>query len=101
MAGVTPGASACEPFRDLIESAPQKTEEIVQTFLAVKRFEIDRHRAWVREQWNALRPHSTGVYANFISDEGAAGVEAAYGDRLRRLTAVHLHAPHLDGRHGW
>ena len=28
-------------------------------------------------------PQSTGVYANFISDEGAAGVRAAYGDRLR------------------
>ena len=29
-----------------------------------------------------------GVYANFISDEGAAGVNAAYGDRLERLTAL-------------
>jgi FAD/FMN-containing dehydrogenase len=28
------------------------------------------------------------VYANFISDEGAAGVEAAYGGRLRRLVAL-------------
>jgi hypothetical protein len=28
------------------------------------------------------------VYANFISDEGAAGVHAAYGDRLARLTAL-------------
>jgi Berberine and berberine like len=48
----------------------------------------DRHIAWVRAGWDALRPHSTGVYANFISDEGAAGVEAAYGMRLRRLTAL-------------
>ena len=29
-----------------------------------------------------------GVYANFLSDEGAAGVESAYGDRLKRLTAL-------------
>jgi len=50
--------------------------------------EGDRHRAWVRAGWDALRPHSTGVYANFISDEGAEGVEAAYGDRLRRLVAL-------------
>jgi FAD/FMN-containing dehydrogenase len=45
----------------------------------------DGHIAWSRAGWEALRPHSTGVYANFISDEGAEGVEAAYGDRLARL----------------
>ena len=48
----------------------------------------ERHRAWVRESWEAVRADSVGVYANFISDEGAAGVEAAYGDRLQRLTAL-------------
>jgi hypothetical protein len=45
-------------------------------------------KAWSRAGWEALRPHSTGVYANFISDEGAAGVEAAYGERLARLSAL-------------
>jgi hypothetical protein len=48
----------------------------------------DRHRAWSRDGWEALGEQSSGVYANFISDEGAAGVEAAYGDRLARLTAL-------------
>jgi FAD binding domain-containing protein/berberine-like enzyme len=48
----------------------------------------DRHRAWVREGWEALRPFSSGVYANFISDEGAEGLEAAYGKPLERLTAL-------------
>jgi FAD/FMN-containing dehydrogenase len=48
----------------------------------------DRHRTWVREGWDALLPHSVGVYANFLSDEGASGVQAAYGDRMRRLTAL-------------
>lgn len=48
----------------------------------------DRHRAWVRAGWDRLRPYAAGVYSNFLSDEGAAGVEAAYGDRLKRLTAV-------------
>ncbi|HEX2294193.1 MAG TPA: FAD-binding oxidoreductase [Actinomycetota bacterium] len=48
----------------------------------------DEHRAWVRDGWTALRPHATGVYTNFLSDEGAAGVETAYGDRLGRLTAL-------------
>jgi len=47
-----------------------------------------RHVAWVRDSWNALRPYGTGVYANFLSDEGAAGVEAAYGSRLARLVAL-------------
>ncbi|HEY7623153.1 MAG TPA: FAD-binding protein [Solirubrobacteraceae bacterium] len=45
-------------------------------------------KAWIRESWDLLRPHSTGVYANFISDEGAAGVAAAYGERVARLTAL-------------
>jgi FAD binding domain/Berberine and berberine like len=48
----------------------------------------DRHKTWVRDGWETLRPHSVGVYANFISDEGASGVEAAYGERLKRLTAL-------------
>jgi hypothetical protein len=48
-----------------------------------------RHRAWVREAWETLRPHGTGrQYATFLSDEGAAGLEAAYGDRLARLVAL-------------
>jgi hypothetical protein len=48
----------------------------------------DGHVAWVREGWTALRPHSTGVWSHFLSDEGAAGVEAAYRGRLGRLTAL-------------
>jgi hypothetical protein len=48
----------------------------------------DGHTAWVRDGWEALRPHSRGVYVNFISDEGSAGVDAAYGARLTRLTAL-------------
>jgi FAD/FMN-containing dehydrogenase len=50
--------------------------------------EGERHRAWSRAGWEALRAESVGVYANFISDEGEAGVDAAYGDRLARLTAL-------------
>ena len=48
----------------------------------------ERHRSWVRDGWEALRPHGDGVYANFISDEGPAGVEYAYGQRLHRLRAL-------------
>jgi FAD/FMN-containing dehydrogenase len=47
------------------------------------------HTAWVREGWDSLRPHSSGrQYATFLSDEGFAGVQAAYGDRLARLVAL-------------
>jgi FAD/FMN-containing dehydrogenase len=49
----------------------------------------ERHAAWVREGWEALRPHSAGrQYASFLADEGLAGVHAAYGDRLPRLVAL-------------
>jgi FAD/FMN-containing dehydrogenase len=48
----------------------------------------ERHLAWVRQGWEALRPYRTGVYSHFLSDEGPAGVEDAYGDRLKRLTAL-------------
>lgn len=44
--------------------------------------------SWVRDSWELMKPHAKGVYANFISDEGAIGVHAAYGDRLARLTAL-------------
>ena len=50
--------------------------------------EPGRHVAWVRAGWERLRPHSAGVYVNFLSDEGEAGVETAYGHRLKRLTAL-------------
>jgi hypothetical protein len=49
----------------------------------------ERHTAWVRHGWEALRPASEGrQYVNFLSDEGSAGVQAAYGDRLPRLVAL-------------
>jgi len=47
-----------------------------------------RHLDWVRASWEALRPHSVGVYANFLSDEDPVGLEAAYGQRLQRLVAL-------------
>jgi Berberine and berberine like len=48
----------------------------------------DKNIAWVREGWAQMAPYADGVYANFISDEGRTGVEAAYGERLARLTAL-------------
>ncbi len=50
--------------------------------------EGERHTAWVRDGWEQLRPHSSGVYANFLSDEGPAGIQSAFGMRLKRLVAL-------------
>jgi hypothetical protein len=50
--------------------------------------EPERHIRWVRDAWDAIRPASVGVYVNFLSDEGATGVDAAYGSRMARLTAL-------------
>lgn len=47
-----------------------------------------RHISWVRDGWEQLRPYSSGVYANFLSDEGPAGIQAAFGKRLKRLVAL-------------
>jgi hypothetical protein len=45
-----------------------------------------RHQDRVRGFWSALRPYGRGVYVNFLSDEPAASVRAAYGeDKHRRL----------------
>ena len=49
----------------------------------------ERHASWVRAFWEALGPHATGVYANFLSDEDDPdGVVWAYGSRLKRLAAL-------------
>lgn len=53
---------------------------------------FDADRAWVRNWFDALEPHSTGgVYVNFVGDEGHERVQAAYGQakygRLAELKA--------------
>ncbi|MBY5163382.1 FAD-binding oxidoreductase [Nitriliruptoria bacterium AS10] len=50
-------------------------------------------RAWVRRFGDALAAHETGVYVNFLMEEGDDRVRAAYGSathrRLRALKRVH------------
>jgi FAD/FMN-containing dehydrogenase len=50
----------------------------------------DRHMAWVRTAWQALRPFATGgVYVNFLTaEEGDDRVREAYRDNFSRLGAV-------------
>jgi FAD/FMN-containing dehydrogenase len=51
--------------------------------------EPERHVAWVRETWQAMQPFAAGTYVNFMSDEPAGGVLAAYGpDKYERLRAL-------------
>jgi hypothetical protein len=53
------------------------------------RADFDEQRDWVRGLWTALEPHQTGVYVNFLMDEGEAGVRNAYGgEKYERLKAL-------------
>jgi FAD/FMN-containing dehydrogenase len=52
--------------------------------------EPERHIAWVRETFDALQPHSRGVYVNFTSDDPlervrTAAYESGQWDRLVAL----------------
>ena len=47
------------------------------------------HVQWAREFSTAMQPHSTGVYVNFLGDEGEERARAAYGPRkYDRLVAL-------------
>jgi FAD/FMN-containing dehydrogenase len=50
---------------------------------------FEEEREWVHRFWTGLQPYHTGVYVNFLMDEGRERVRQAYGsakyDRLRAL----------------
>ncbi|WP_234323543.1 FAD-binding oxidoreductase [Streptomyces sp. NRRL F-2580] len=47
---------------------------------------FEAERTWARGLWSALAPHHTGVYSNFLMEEGEERVEQAYGaQKYRRL----------------
>ncbi|WP_109483690.1 FAD-binding oxidoreductase [Paraburkholderia sp. C35] len=50
----------------------------------------ERNIAWTRELFDALGPYrAPGAYVNYLGgDEGAAGLVAAYGDKLGRLAVI-------------
>ncbi|MFE2427910.1 FAD-binding oxidoreductase [Streptomyces sp. NPDC059373] len=49
----------------------------------------ERERAWTRGFFAAMEPHQSGVYVNFLGDEGLERVRHAYGERtFRRLVAL-------------
>ena len=50
---------------------------------------FDEERDWARGLWEALAPHHTSVYVNFLMDEGQDGIRRAYGDaKYERLKAL-------------
>jgi FAD/FMN-containing dehydrogenase len=51
-------------------------------------------RAWIRSFWQALAPHAgdTGGYLNFLADDDADRVQAAYGPaKYQRLARIKAH----------
>jgi len=51
--------------------------------------QTDANLAWAEDLWRALRPHTRGVYVNFLGDEGPARVREAYHpDTYARLAQV-------------
>ena len=51
--------------------------------------EAPAHRAWTEGLFEALRPAATGVYSNFLDDEGPARVREAYPETTyRRLARI-------------
>jgi len=50
----------------------------------------DDDRAWVRREWEAIHPSSTGVYVNFLDNEPPSRVAAAYGEAASRLAELKL-----------
>lgn len=51
--------------------------------------EAKRHIAWARTFWTAMQPFaSSGVYVNFLGNEGEERVRAAYGVNYERLVAL-------------
>jgi hypothetical protein len=54
--------------------------------------DTDTNIAWTREFFEAMRPfRATGAYVNYLGgDEGAAGLQAAYGVKLARLAVLKI-----------
>jgi FAD binding domain/Berberine and berberine like len=51
--------------------------------------EANRHIAWTRACWRAMEPFaSSGVYVNFLGNDGEGRVRASYGVNYERLLAL-------------
>jgi hypothetical protein len=51
--------------------------------------ESEKHIRWADELWRAIQPSSSGgVYVNYLGNEGAERVKAAYGTNYERLVTL-------------
>lgn len=51
--------------------------------------DLTDHVGWTRQLWDSLHRLATGVYVNFLGEEGAGRVLQAYGEeKFRRLVAI-------------
>ncbi len=50
--------------------------------------EADTHIEWTQAFWKATEPFATGVYVNYLGEEGEERVRAAYGINYQRLIAL-------------
>ncbi len=49
----------------------------------------DQHTEWARTLWKALKPFATsGVYVNFLGNEGEERIQASYGANYERLVTL-------------
>ncbi len=48
----------------------------------------DRHIAWARELFDAMKPYGSGVYVNYLDRDEDERIRAAYGDNFDRLVAL-------------
>jgi FAD/FMN-containing dehydrogenase len=62
---------------------------IVATWNGGEASQTNQHIEWTRAFWRAMEPFaSSGVYANFLGEEGDGRVRAAYGINYERLVAL-------------
>jgi FAD/FMN-containing dehydrogenase len=84
--GRVPEDATAFPYRDAACDI-----NIVASWLSEQADEAVRHKAWVRAFFDALEPHSRGVYVNFTSDDAPERVRSAYTQvQWARLTALKL-----------
>lgn len=50
--------------------------------------EDGEHIAWARRLYEAMQPFASGVYVNFLGDEGEERVRQAYGENYQRLARI-------------
>ena len=94
-ARITNYATGAVAFEQLGVEVPSAWSANATNILAQKYFRGTlgtEEREWSRSLWSALSPYHTGVYVNFLMDEGVERVRTAYGpDKFARLQALKSH----------